>query len=164
MTYSSPHQEPDYTDDAFDLQLSDDLSFERYFTLDEAATLIPSVRAALEQAHRELETAKDTVVLFKRILLASKENGKEPSDEQLAHLKELYGNIEEIYAKWIQHFGEQGIILRDLAKGLIDFPYRSSSLHEDFLLCWQLGEDGLFYFHPADAGFSGRQPISLLPE
>lgn len=164
MMHTTPSQGPDQPEDNTLLQVNDEPEFERYFTLDEAATLIPSVKAALQQAHQDLSQAKDSVVLFKRILLSAKKSGQEPSDEQLDHLKNLYGHIEEIYDKWIQHFGEQGIILRDLAKGLIDFPYHSQSLNEDFLLCWQMGEDGLFYFHPIDTGFMGRQPISLLPE
>ncbi|MEB3288075.1 MAG: DUF2203 domain-containing protein [Vampirovibrionales bacterium] len=138
--------------------------FSRYYTLDEAAAALPTVRASLEQALAELETLKDSVILLKRILLSKKRSGTELDDESLEALKQRYREVEELHAKWVGHFGSQGIILRDLSQGLIDFPYYAKSLDEEFLLCWKFGEDGLFYFHPIETGFGGRQPIALLPE
>lgn len=139
------------------------IEFARYFTLEEAAALIPKIREDLGKVHAEIETIRDDIILFKRILVASKKAGKPPTEEQIEHLKHLYQHAQEVVEQWMNHFSEQGILLRDVQQGLIDFPYHSESMDEDFLLCWQLGEDGLFYFHPLEAGFAGRQPISLLP-
>jgi len=57
---------------------------------------------------------------------------------------------------------EEGIILRDPERGLIDF----TALHNgrEVLLCWQLGEDELAWWHFPDAGFAGRRPLPLPPE
>ncbi|HVA03392.1 MAG TPA: DUF2203 domain-containing protein [Acidimicrobiales bacterium] len=57
---------------------------------------------------------------------------------------------------------EEGIILRDPERGLIDF----TALHNgrEVLLCWQLGEDELAWWHFPDDGFAGRRPLPLPPE
>ena len=51
-----------------------------------------------------------------------------------------------------------GIELKDYTRGLIDFP----SMREGrvVLLCWQLGEGNkIEWWHDAEAGFAGRQPL-----
>ena len=47
----------------------------------------------------------------------------------------------------------------DLDEGLVDFP----ALHrgETVLLCWQLGEDEIRYWHSVEGGFAGRRPLPL---
>ncbi len=57
---------------------------------------------------------------------------------------------------------KQGIVLRDADRGLIDFP----ALHggREVLLCWQLGEEDLEWWHLPEDGFGGRRPLPLPPE
>ena len=58
---------------------------------------------------------------------------------------------------------ERGIVLRDVERGLVDFPSR----HPDgrvVLLCWQSGEDDLGWWHLPEDGFAGRRPLPLPPE
>ena len=57
----------------------------------------------------------------------------------------------------------RGIILRDLERGLVDFPSRSSN-GRAVLLCWQAGEDDLGWWHLPEDGFAGRRPLPLPPE
>lgn len=54
---------------------------------------------------------------------------------------------------------ELGIVLRDPARGLIDFPavHRGRQVH----LCWQLGEDDIGWWHFPEDGFAGRHPLPL---
>ena len=69
------------------------------------------------------------------------------------------------YAILLTNFSEEiselealGVQLKDLDRGLIDFP----SLRDGrvVLLCWQLGEgDELEWWHDMDAGFAGRTPL-----
>ncbi|HUI03605.1 MAG TPA: DUF2203 domain-containing protein [Acidimicrobiales bacterium] len=63
----------------------------------------------------------------------------------------------------IEELDERGIVLRDAERGLIDFP----ALHpggREVLLCWQLGEDDLAWWHLPEDGFAGRRPLPLPPE
>ena len=57
---------------------------------------------------------------------------------------------------------DEGIVLRDPDRGLIDF----TALHNgrEVLLCWQLGEDELAWWHLPEDGFAGRRPLPLPPE
>ena len=52
---------------------------------------------------------------------------------------------------------EAGIVLRDLDRGLVDFP----ALREgrEVYLCWELGEDRVEFWHELDTGFAGRRRI-----
>ena len=52
---------------------------------------------------------------------------------------------------------ELGIVVRDIDRGLIDFP----AILEDreVYLCWELDEDGIGYWHDLESGYGGRQPL-----
>jgi len=49
------------------------------------------------------------------------------------------------------------VVLRDLDRGLIDFP----AIRDDreVYLCWLEGEDEIGYWHDLEAGFAGREPL-----
>jgi hypothetical protein len=49
------------------------------------------------------------------------------------------------------------IVLRDLDRGLVDFP----ALREgaEVYLCWQEGEEEIGFWHEPEAGFAGRRPL-----
>ena len=63
----------------------------------------------------------------------------------------------------LRELEEKGIVLRDPDRGLIDFPARHPG-GRDVLLCWQLGEDDLAWWHLPEDGFAGRRPLPLPPE
>jgi hypothetical protein len=52
---------------------------------------------------------------------------------------------------------EMEIVLRDLDRGLVDFP----ALREDreVYLCWEEGEDSVGFWHEPEAGYDGRRPL-----
>ena len=144
--------------------MSNPNGFKRYFSLEEAVASLPSVEQALRKAHAEINNLRDEAILTKRVLLARQKSGLQPLDAEVALLHEKFEGFEQTCARWTAYFAEQGILLRDLETGLIDFPYRSQRSQQDFFLCWRLKEEGIFYFHGLDAGFSGRHPITLLPD
>lgn len=139
-------------------------SFSRYFTLEEAVALLPDVRFSLAEAHREMAGLQDELILGKRLLLARQKSRRKPLEGEAELLRQKVERFQEAYQRWEAHFEEQGIILRDLAVGLVDFPYRAESDGQDYLLCWKPPEEGIFYFHSIQDGFSGRHPITLLPD
>jgi hypothetical protein len=138
--------------------------FSRYFTLDEAASLIPVLCTQLNEARAELAEVRNDVILYKRILLLRKKVGQPLSTQELALLKRKFERYGQAVAFWIGRFSEQGILLRDIREGLLDFPYHARSTGQDYLLCWRQAEDGIFYFHELETGFQGRKPIVLLPD
>ena len=52
---------------------------------------------------------------------------------------------------------EREILLRDLERGLVDFPALRDG--REVFLCWQEGEDEVAFWHEVDAGFAGRRPL-----
>lgn len=142
-------------------------SISKFFTLEEAAGMLPEVRKAMDAMRDELSVAKDEVILKRRMLALRKEAGAKLSEEELAGLREKYDALDDVATKWLDSFLDKGIIVRDLERGLIDFPYQPTDpehAEEIFFLCWEYGEDGLFYFHAPEEGFAGRRPISVLPD
>lgn len=57
----------------------------------------------------------------------------------------------------VQKLDEMGIVVRDPATGLIDFPSERDGA--EVYLCWRLGEPFVAWWHPTDSGFAGRQPL-----
>jgi hypothetical protein len=56
----------------------------------------------------------------------------------------------------------EGIVLRDLDAGLVDFPARLED-GRVYLLCWVLGEPAVAWWHWPDTGFAGRRPLTDPP-
>ena len=52
---------------------------------------------------------------------------------------------------------DSGIVVRDLERGLIDFPTLRDG--EEVYLCWLREEPAVTHWHSPDAGFAGRRPL-----
>jgi hypothetical protein len=129
----------------------------KYFTLEEATDLLPTLRPILEQIislRARLErTERDLVSLHWK----ARTNGHaeyrgsfgEGQSTRSALLAEINAELVKIH--------DLGVELKDPALGLIDFP----SLRDDrvIYLCWRLGEPAIEYWHETDTGFAGRQPL-----
>jgi hypothetical protein len=132
---------------------------ERTFTPDEANEALEVVRPLVQRmvAARAalLHAQRQQAELVARI--ASNGGGLAPSDvaEAAAEVerasRELVGAVDELQ--------ELGVQVKDLDRGLVDFP----CLHRGrvVLLCWELGEDEVAFWHGADEGYAGRRPLPL---
>ena len=52
---------------------------------------------------------------------------------------------------------ESGIVLRDIDRGLVDFPAVMDG--REVYLCWELGEDDVGYWHELESGYRGRESL-----
>ena len=52
----------------------------------------------------------------------------------------------------------RGILVRDVNRGLVDFPARRED-GQEIHLCWLKNEDTVGFWHLPNAGFASRQPI-----
>jgi hypothetical protein len=130
---------------------------ERHFTPEEANALLEQVRPVAESlvAHRRAFT----VAAARRARLTQRISGnggdfdpQEPSelDEQLQReAAAVAGAVEELQAL--------GVLVKDLDRGLVDFPALRDG--EEVLLCWQVGEGEVAYWHGLEEGFAGRKPL-----
>jgi hypothetical protein len=62
----------------------------------------------------------------------------------------------------LDELAADGIVLRDVARGLIDFPAVAPSGRQ-YWLCWVAGEEAVTWWHWPEDGFPGRTPLSSPP-
>jgi hypothetical protein len=121
----------------------------RRWTLDEARAALPEVRAVVQRI-RALVAAAQT--RRARHSHAPSGNGQTPTAGAAdAELRDALAELTD-----------RGIIVRDPARGLIDFP-ASSPTGREYLLCWVDGEDTIEWWHYPEDGFAGRTPLSEPP-
>ena len=61
----------------------------------------------------------------------------------------------------VKMFSGDGIQVKGLDQGLIDFPHVRQN-GEEVYLCFILGEGDILFWHSIDDGFPGRRPIAEL--
>ena len=84
-------------------------------------------------------------------------NGGSTHDEEVHDLRSRVEKSTEALRLPLEEFEERGIIIRDLQRGLIDFPAMREG--REVYLCWIYGEERIDYWHEIDTGFAGRQPL-----
>ncbi|MCI0830163.1 MAG: DUF2203 family protein, partial [Chloroflexi bacterium] len=57
----------------------------------------------------------------------------------------------------VQEILDRGIIVRDVARGLVDFPSQREG--REVYLCWIGGEERIEFWHDTDRGFAHREPL-----
>ena len=131
----------------------------RFFTPEEANEELARVRPLVERmvaARRMLlEVQRRQAELVARV--ASNGGGLSPPDVS-AVAAEVQQTSAELVAV-VEELQELGVQVKDLDRGLVDFP----CLHRgrEVLLCWELGEDEVAYWHGAEEGYAGRKPLPL---
>ncbi|CAN5585392.1 DUF2203 domain-containing protein [soil metagenome] len=123
--------------------------YERHFTLAEANAMLPRLRPVMEQLRKakdELTDAEAHEVLSD----AAPANGGGDAGRQVGE-----GFLE--VRRLLDGLGEAGIVVRDIDRGLLDFPAIVDG--REVFLCWELGEDEISYWHDLTSGFGGREPL-----
>ena len=131
------------------------------FTPDEANDLLAELRPLAEQM---VEHRRRLLVAQQRRQAALERIGGNGGDFTPSELAELAEDVEQEateVARAVRAITELGAQVKDLDSGLVDFPGARAS-GEPVLLCWQLGEDELAWWHTAQDGFAGRRPLDEL--
>lgn len=132
---------------------------ERYFTPAEANEALATVRPLAEKlvAHRQAlrEAQERRAELTRRIA----GNGGALDARRVARLAARVNREAEGVARSVTRIQELGVLVKDLDRGLIDFPALRGD--EEVLLCWEVGEDEVAYWHGLEEGFAGRRPLPL---
>jgi hypothetical protein len=130
----------------------------KMFTLAEAQTLLPVLESLLKKAQQAGTKAAELEVEFERLRqqiflaggthidVASTARRRAERDKALQETQDTLSEIDEI-----------GVQVKDLDKGLLDFPCAMEG--KTILLCWKLGEKEIGYWHSEEEGFAGRKPI-----
>ena len=132
----------------------------KYFTIDEANNALPLVRAIVGDIvakYSEVSERKSRLDQIRDPRSNRERGSQDLYGEELAQVEEeLEKEIAQLQ-EFIDELEKLGIELKDISRGLIDFP----SLMEgrEVYLCWLLGEDEIGHWHEIDAGFAGRQSL-----
>lgn len=121
-----------------------------YFTLEEANGIVREIRPILAQILEIRQGILDRrPEVWPALAMMAGNGGNRAAAEVERDFLRLDALVRRILAT--------GAVIKDLNTGLVDFL----SLREDeeVYLCWQYGEDEIRFWHPVDAGFSGRQPL-----
>jgi hypothetical protein len=125
------------------------LVHERHFTREEANALLPQLTAMLDRLRDAKDELTDTEA-HEALSEAAPGNGGGDEGRQVGvaflEVRRLLETIEQ-----------SGIVLRDIDRGLVDFP--SLLDDEEVYLCWELGEDEVAFWHDLETGFGGREPL-----
>ena len=129
----------------------------KHFTVEEANALLPAVRPVVERmVERRRELAGH---LERRQGLGgiTKTNGGGFDPRLPAEIDAAVEEAAEALTTCVEELTELGVQVKDLDTGLVDFPsFRDG---EEVLLCWQLGEGDIAWWHTLEGGFAGRQPL-----
>jgi hypothetical protein len=130
---------------------------QRIFTPDEANAALTELQPLVEElvaAKRALDEAQERA---DDVTSRISGNGGGLPPAQLAEVHDLVNRRATALAKTLEQIQSLGVVVKDLDSGLIDFP--SVRDGEDVLLCWQLGEDEVAFWHRYEDGYAGRRPI-----
>jgi hypothetical protein len=143
-----------------DVRLHSDLP-DRMFTVDEANALIPALEEIFVRLDpkllrmRELrELTDDYEAYYGGGIGEAPMVDRDPYTLYLHERSDLDGSIQADIDEVLAF----GCEVKDLHRGLIDFPSRIGN--EVVYLCWQRGEKGVGWWHTLRGGFAGRKPLA----
>ena len=130
---------------------------ERHFTPEEANELLRRVRPVAESlvAHRRAFTV--ATARLARLTQRIAGNGGDFDPQEPREVAAQLEREAEAVARAVDELHGLGVLVKDLDRGLVDFPALREG--EEILLCWQVGEDEVAYWHGLEEGFAGRKPL-----
>ena len=130
----------------------------KFFDLDEANAALVEVAPLLATLHDQ----RAELIRLRDASLAAPPgtSGTAPEsidvDEVRRTKLRMQGVVDQMAAA-VAHIDTLGITLRDIERGLIDFPALANG--RQVWLCWQLGETDIEYWHELETGFGSRRPL-----
>ena len=122
---------------------------ERHYSVEQANAAIGWVRERIERLRAAREQLGDEEARAALSEAAPGNGGGQPG----MVVSEAFLNLRNALVE----LNEMDIVLRDLERGLFDFP----ALREgrEVYLCLEDGEDEIAYWHDIEAGYGGREPL-----
>ena len=122
---------------------------ERHYSVEQANAAIGWVRERIARMRAAREQLGDEEARAALADAAPTNGGGEPGMVVSEAFLDLRNALIEL--------NEMDIVLRDLERGLFDFPALRDG--DEVYLCVEDGEDEIGYWHDIEAGYGGRQPL-----
>jgi hypothetical protein len=123
--------------------------FRSHYTREEARALLPQMRDWLKQWNEQRVVVEKLDQRLGQLVHAGHDAGGDTVNQlikRLAVMREL-----------LQQFEARDIQIKDLERGLIDFPAIRAG--REVFLCWEQDEDDIEFWHDLEAGFAGRERL-----
>lgn len=133
----------------------------KHFTHEEAVEALETVRPLAErmvEQRQALRLAREALVPARAAVAG---NGGGLDATRIGGLEAVADEAAAEVVACVEAIGEIGAQVKDLDRGLLDFPARRPSTGETVLLCWCVGEPDIAYWHRLEEGFAGRKPLPL---
>jgi hypothetical protein len=125
------------------------VNHERHYTLEQANAALEFVTERLERLRENRAQLDDEEARAALSEAGPSNGGGAPGrvvSEAFVGLQRALGELQAME-----------IVLRDLERGLVDFPSLRDG--EEIYLCWEEGEDEISFWHDIESGYAGRQPL-----
>ena len=127
------------------------------FTLDEANALVPWLEETFERLANMRREQTDAQSRLDELLEHRGSNGSSSSNETMQQAQGNVDRLARLMEEGFQDILAEGIIVRDVATGLVDFPSQREG--REVFLCWIRGEEPIDFWHETNRGFAHRQPL-----
>ena len=120
-----------------------------HYSVEEASALLPEVAALMEHMRSARDRLGDADAREALAAAGGSNGGGQPGrtvSQGFLELRDALMGLREL-----------DVVLRDLERGLVDFPALRDG--REVYLCWQEGEDEIAFWHEPEAGFAGRRPL-----
>ncbi|MEP7038644.1 MAG: DUF2203 domain-containing protein [Acidobacteriota bacterium] len=123
--------------------------FSKHYTVEEAQALLPQVRKWLD----EIASLQERLVKLDSRLASMSASGHDVGGDTVNSSIRLRADWQSM----MQEFTARGIQIKDLERGLIDFPALRDG--KEIFLCWEKDEEDIQYWHDLDSGYPGRERL-----
>ena len=123
--------------------------FSKHYTIEEARALLPNVRKWLD----EIASLQERLSKLDSRLTSLGASGNDVGGDTVNSSIKLRADWQSV----VQEFSARGIQIKDLERGLIDFPALKDG--KEIFLCWEKDEEDIQYWHDLDSGYPGRERL-----
>lgn len=127
-----------------------------FYTVAEANAMLPELAELLRGMQlqgQQLAAMQGRVAAVQRKV---RSNGyHNPTEDAL--LSQGARQTEDALRSGIEQLAAWNIELKDLQRGLIDFPAHREG--RTVFLCWEMGEEEVAFWHEVDTGYDSRLPL-----
>ena len=130
---------------------------QRHYTLEEAQAQVPwleEVFARMASLHDQLQVQHGELTTLMRLRSG---NGTSGQHQEIAEGQRTVDSLSDQLRQGVEEINQKGIIVRDVASGLVDFPTLRDG--QEVFLCWFKGEARIEFWHGTNEGIGSRKPL-----
>lgn len=123
--------------------------FQKHYKIEEARALLPQIRLWLKEIQEHRARLQQIDSRLGQIIESGADAGGESVNLQIKLLAGLQRLLREFEGREIQ--------IKDLERGLIDFPTIIGG--QEVFFCWEQDDEDIEFWHDLDSGYAGRERI-----